>query len=79
MSNYQTISTRVLEFGKSRQSFKAIDVINILRIKRTSASGTLAKMVKSGQLIKIDRGTYRVVEVSQAMMIERMLLYGGRV
>lgn len=79
MSNYQTISARVLEFGKSRQSFKAIDVINNLGIKRTSASGTLAKMVKSGQLIKIDRGTYRVVEVSQAMMIERMLLYGGRV
>lgn len=79
MSNYQTISERVIKFDKTRQSFKAIDVINNLGIKRTSASGTLAKMVKSGQLIKIDRGTYRVVEVSQAMMIERMLLYGGRV
>lgn len=76
MSNYQTISARVLEFGKSRQSFKAIDVINNLGIKRTSASGTLAKMVKIGQLLKIDRGTYRVAEVSQALMVERMLLTG---
>ena len=76
MSNYQTIGERVIEFGKSRQSFTAKDVIDNLRVKRTSVSGILANMVINGQLIKADRRTYRVVEASKAMMVERAILTG---